>query len=596
MLDAGLFDWMDAELLAEALGLQDALSRLQEIGGLEGLLVPVRGNGSEVWQLHSLIRDHCSAWRRRHTPERYQRVHRGIARALARRDRTLGAMRHAARAEDAALLAKVLLDAGGVRMGLREGMDRLVAANRLLPRDVMAGHPRLAPVQCVAWAASGRLSDARRILGELPQVLADDSVDLFLDSFLAQAMVTFFGCESGLSPEKEAMLTQVGRLLEAPSLDPVIRWAWEMVGFVHHGLHASFDEAMQHGRRLRRLLGTGQPDLTSVVDVQFGLVAMAQGRVQEAISRYRRGHGLARRNLLEGPQVASIAAVLLRELDIERNRLEIVDAADALPRQMHRGAQLAAHFAATDIGLEVALVTHGAGGALELLDDLWAHAVQIGYPALERHLAAGRVSLLVDLGRLEDAAKAWIIDALPDTDAGCVDLAGQSWREAESVSCARLRLCTALGEFDAGRRLGRTMLEVATARGLKRTAMRVHVLCLKLEERAGDGPAAVGHLIAWLNMFTETDYARALVREGEVAATVIGRFLRMQPDSPLRGARRRVARGHQRRTRNSRSRPHRTRTGGTPPSRDRPRRGHRGGGWHYPARCPLSPQHDFQQA
>ena len=132
LLDVGLFDWMDAELVEEALGKRDALRRLREIRSLDGLLVPVRGNGSAIWQLHSLIRDYCAGWRRRNTPLRYQRVHCDIAGALARRGRTVAAMRHAAQADDRTLLATVLLDAGGVRLWLREGIDRLVAADRLL--------------------------------------------------------------------------------------------------------------------------------------------------------------------------------------------------------------------------------------------------------------------------------------------------------------------------------------------------------------------------------------------------------------------------------------------------------------------------------
>ncbi len=538
LLDVGLFDWMDAELVEEALGTRGALRCLREMRGLDGLLVPVRANGSEIWQLHGLIRDYCVAWRRRNTPLRYRRVQHDIAVALARRGRIVAAMRHAAQAEDGTLLATVLLDAGGVRLWLREGMERLVATDRLLSRELIAEHPRLAPVRCVALAARGRLPDARRVLRSvlvmLPQAPSADDLDLFLDACLAQAMVSFFGCESALTEEMESMMTQARHLVEAPSFDPVVRWGWEMCQCVHLGLHASFDEAMDHGRRLRRLAGAGRPELASVIDVQFGLIAMAQGRVREALSWYRSGHRLARKSFLAGPQLASIANVLRRELDIERNLTEVADAGESLPREMHRGAQLAAHFAASDIALELKRATRGTDVALELLEDLWAQTLRVGYPALERHLAAQRVSLLVDVGRTEDARQAWTAGGLPETDAACADLIGQSWREAESVTCARLRLCTAVGEFDAGRRLGRTMLEVAAKRGLKRTAMRVRVLCLKLEERSGAGSAAIAHLVAYLEMFVETDYARALVREGAVAATVVERFLHAQPDSPLR--------------------------------------------------------------
>ena len=538
VLDAGLFDWVNAELLDEALGTRDALRRLRQIRSLDGLLLPVRRTGSEVWQLHSLIRDHCEGWRRRNTNERYQMVHRRAARALSRRHRTLEAMRHAAQVDDMDLLATVVLDAGGVRLMLRESMDRVVAADRLLSFEAISRHPRLAMVRCVALAVTGRLAEARRMLASaphrFPETQSADDLDLFLDACLAQALVFFVGCESALTGETESMIEGVRSLMDTPSIDPEIRWAWEFSRCVQLGLQASFDEAMDHGHRLRRLLGSGREGLTAAVDTQFGLIAMAQGRVEEAFSWYRRCERIARERFLERPQLALVASVLRRELDIQRNRMEVTGVARDLPKEMPWGANLAARFAAADIALEIAQQTQGDNDALDLLDDLWAHAVQAGYPALERHLAARRVSLLVDAGRSDDAQRAWIADALPNTDAACVDLTRQSWREAESVSCARLSLCIALGELDAGRRLGQTMLEVAAERALKRTAMRVRVLCLKLEERSGDDLGAVAHLVAFLEMFSATNYARSLVREGAVAATVIEKFLQMQPASPLR--------------------------------------------------------------
>ena len=71
-------------------------------------------------------------------------------------------MRHAAHAEDAELAGSILTEAGGVQWSMREGTDRLAAANRFVTDTVAATQPRLAMVRCVALLTEGRLRDAGR--------------------------------------------------------------------------------------------------------------------------------------------------------------------------------------------------------------------------------------------------------------------------------------------------------------------------------------------------------------------------------------------------------------------------------------------------
>ena len=52
-------------------------------------------------------------------------------------------------------------------------------------------------------------------------------------------------------------------------------------------------------------------------------------------------------------------------------------------------------------------------------------------------------------------------------------------------SCTRMRLCIALGDFDAARETGATLNAVAAERGLVRTRMRGLALAMALEHRAG---------------------------------------------------------------------------------------------------------------
>ena len=546
LLDVGLFDWFDAPLLAEVLDDARAMERLQVMRSLDGLLRRIRGGAAEVWQFHALIRRHCVRTRQRESPARYAAIHAGLAKALAVRGLTVEALRHAREADDTALIADILIDAGGVRLVLTKGVDHLAATLRLVPDSALEHHPRLVPALSAARASVGCLAEARLILASglegTPDVVAGDDLELYLDHSLARAIIAYFGCETALSDETRGIAAQAPRLARLAHPDPELTSGFEFMNFVLSNLHADFDAARNHGIRIRRLVEGVASPLAPLVEFQLGLVAMPQGRIDEAVSRYRRGHELAKATFLHAPRLAPLGKILLREVDLERNQIMDPRPPVSIPTDFLAGVDAATYFAGSDIAVELALATKGVDHALAELDGILAHARRTELPALARHLTATRVSLLADAGRVDEAERTWTEAALPDTDAACIDLAVQSWREVESLSCARLRLLGARGEHRVARRLGGTLLRHVASHRLRRTEMRAQALCMRLEHCAGDEPAALSHLRAFVDLFTETDFAFGLVREGDLAATMLGNLLVSDDDAVRHAAAERLLR------------------------------------------------------
>ena len=149
VLDAGLFDWIDGDLLDEVLRQPDSIGRLEAVAGLPGLLDPVRGR-SGVRRLHPLVREHCVTQRLRKTPDRYWSVHRRTATALARRGDTVEAMRHASEAADPTLVGQILLDAGAVQLWIRG------AATAWWSRTVTSRRKRLGLIRSWRWYVASR--------------------------------------------------------------------------------------------------------------------------------------------------------------------------------------------------------------------------------------------------------------------------------------------------------------------------------------------------------------------------------------------------------------------------------------------------------
>ena len=165
------------------------------------------------------------------------------------------------------------------------------------------------------------------------------------------------------------------------------------------------------------------------------------------------------------------------------------------------------------MGAELELLLAGPSAALALVEDAYEYARRTERLALARFLSALRVSVLLADEQVEEAGRAWRFDRLPEQAAECSDLRIQSWREAEMLACARLRLFVARGEFDAARELSATLQALSAERGLVRTQMRGLALSVTLEHHAGNAARARAHLVDYLRLFAEADYTRPLARE-----------------------------------------------------------------------------------
>ncbi|MYE11920.1 MAG: hypothetical protein F4X99_09705 [Gammaproteobacteria bacterium] len=538
LLDAGLFEWLDADLFDEVIGEGGAMQRLANMPVLEGLLerAPDVRSG---WRLHPLLRGHCARRVSQLEPQRFRDMHGRIAEALARRGETTLAVRHAGEAGDAALAGRILEDAGGIRLYLREGLVRLRAADRVLSEDA-AARPRLALAHCALLAADGRLDEAREAYARVDAVVdrapASD-LDLHADRCLVAGVLAMYDCVRLDSAEARELIEIERRLAASEELDPGMRAAFHHGLCITHSLRAEFEAASGRAAAARRFLGRETTSLSMFVDMELGAMAMAQGRVSEAARWYGNVQRTAKAAYLRDPAAAAMAGVLFRELAHERNRLARVPEAESVPRVLARGgAPFAPYAAAAGTAVESTLRHDGAAVALTTLEEMFEYATRHELPALRRFLAALHVSLLAESGAVGAAERIWRDVGLPEEASGCLDLSGQSWREMEAIACARLRLHIAREEYAPGRAFGHTFTRVARRRGLRRTLMRGLALSTTLEHRRGTARVATARMKAFLAEYAQADYAGPMVRERAAGLPVLTRVLEGVGDSGERSA------------------------------------------------------------
>ena len=532
LLDIGLFEWMDAALLDEALERSDSMHRIDTMPVLVGMLEPVQDGATDVWRLHPLIREHCVRQRFRDTPERFRAVHGRIAEALARRGHTVAAMRHAVEAGKRARAGEMLEHAGGICLYFREGEVQLQAASRLLSEDLIKARPRLAMVRCVASVLSGRMEEAReryRCIAVAVDGLVDDAGDAALElaaeKCMVRGMIAHRGSECVGSALVRTHLADVAQLAQSTRIDAVTRGFMEYSLCMAGNMTGNFETALEHGARARQCFAES-PYMKMAIDIQEGQVAMAEGRVQDSAALYRRALGVAKENYVIYAEPVAVCEVLLQELAVECGHAVPRAEPARVPEALECGNScFQSYAAASGEVVERKLREEGVESALAGVEEMLTYVRRARLPALERFGSALRVAALAVAGRIGDAEDSWKSDDLPEQSADCLDLTSQTWREMEVLSCAWLRLMIGKVRFDEGRDFAEDLRALAAARGLRRTLMRALALSMVLEIRAGETTAAAGHLRAYLRLYAQTPYAGPLVREREDCGPVVTAFL-----------------------------------------------------------------------
>ena len=542
LLDAGLLDEFSPDLLDEVLEYSDSRYRLQAMAELDGLVQasPGRNDGTAV--LHTLLRRHCATRRIRETPERFKTIHHRAALALEQRGNTFAAMRHAAESGDPALFGRLIEDAGGIRLwgrSLLPAPEQVIAS---LTRDVVKHWPRLALTMAYALAFTDRITEARRLYDLAAESSEDftynptgDVRDLHIDQIIFDIAFFIIGCAPLNDAQLQLAVARAGEIIQGSDLDPHARACLSMILCIYENRRAHFDTAFAIIEQMRQPISDSQtPYLYLHIDIQLGNTAMAKGHVHEAETCYTSVLRSAQAHYPDDILAKMVGEALLRDLQFERNRLTLpiaagMDLGDTYARPGNTFATQASECA---IIAEVTQYTTGIDKALSVLTRMTEYARQTKRLSLVRYLAALRVELLAGAGRSDEAGRAWRVEALPSDDPGCLDMTTLDWREVEMIACARLRLYTVCEEFEEGREFGGQLLRVTETHHLVRTTMRVYAILMTLEWRAGDQDAACAHLETFLRYYTGADYARPILREGDVSRQALKRLLESQPDGP----------------------------------------------------------------
>ena len=535
LMDIALFDLIDIALVDQVLDRKDTALRMAQLVSLQGLIHSIAGD-ADMLRLHPLVKDYCAARLRREDPDRYRWLHRKIAVAMEGRGHLLPSIRHAGAAGDSRLVADILDRVGGLRLYLQEGSTRLAGVDGYLTPEVLEGRPRLALLRCRILTNKARLAEAHnlyeRVKAQTQGFTADPTADsaraLRVDATVIAATLVGYGC----MPVTDELIRDVrgglDLLEQEDAPDAATLAVHNLILCIAYYQRARFDIARGFAAEARKQYERCTSPLGDLVVSSYdGLLEMAQGRGGKARDHYEHARRVAANYFPNDSSRALVLDILSTELGVEHKLTQAL--ASNLPEApmilRDVGVLLDVRVAAHELTAEWTYEMGGAEQALRVVEESWASALSEGLVGAVRHLSALRIVYLIADGRVDQATRAWSGAGLPENLPDLLDLEAQSWREMEAISCARIRLLTALGKFEAAREVAKGLAELARKRRLARTRMRCLALWMVLEYRAQRDQDASARLLEYLRAYRDTDYIRPLVREGETGALLLRSLL-----------------------------------------------------------------------
>lgn len=539
LCDVSLLDSVSVELADRVRDAHDSTQILRGLEYLSALMPPLEGAAGHL-RLHPMLREHFAMLAERH-PARCALIHRRAAQWLADAQDLLAALRHAKAAGDKMLTGALILQAGGVSIWIRHGMQEVIAAERLIDEEMIAAMPRLGLIRAIVLIKQSRLHEARVQYDRVAAATRGFSQDpaeaeaaaLRREGLFILSMLVIYCC----LPLTDAHLGSLAQGLHDPAAEDVELAHHKTVLCVTHLQSGLFDAAWRYGEEaaahclaFRSIYGT------NFIDFHTGSIAMARGDTQEALQRYERGRRKSRRHFPHDAGLGLIGDALMAELDLECNALGNAKRrlSQVIKRLRDAEAWFEIYAAAYGASAEVYLLDRGLEETLAMLDEAQAHAQRLGLAKLVPLLDALRVASLTLAGEPNRALRVAERSPTRFADAGLADGEGASWREVECLATAWVRLMARHGRYQEGMRVCDAALAYGHSRGVARMVLRLNVLAAMCLEAMGEHAEALARMGEVCAEVSRTGYLRAVLREGSALGALLAEAGRVLADEALR--------------------------------------------------------------
>ena len=420
--------------------------------------------------------------------EHVDALHRRAADWFFGADDLQSAIHHAKAGNDYARAIGYVENAGGVLVGIRQGVGYLRSLLDHIPTNVVHASPRAKLCLAYVLAKEGRIVEAARLFGEVVSKHVIDDRDLADEITLIGALLRIYE-DRTISDEDIARFESLTR--STPESEPLVRGVLHNILCVTQIQAGDLENARLSGERsMAYYQDLDAKYLQFFIHINISIIDLEEGLLSDAQKRRSAALDLAERYFPADRGLAGIASVLLSEVHLERGDPMAASRHifDSLRDIEVREGWSELYVPGYTVAMEVAYANDGLEAAAQVLDRAERTIRRRNMRRLQHLICYKRLDLFVRSDRA-DLAELTLqdIDRLTHADAGD---AGACWRGFYMAAFSLARYHIRFG--DTAQAL--EILNDAIRKSEKANAVRLRVKGLILQSMAlhksGDSRAA----------------------------------------------------------------------------------------------------------
>ena len=432
----------------------------------------------------------------------------------ARHNMLLEAVRQATLAEDIALTAKIIDEAGGTTIMQTRGISVFGNIMGLIPGPWVHQVPMLTLGKAALLARDGKAEEAAHYIEEVKRNYSGDLADSLTRDVLFVATLWTGYADAELTPQLINDLEPFA--FSHVASDPWLRgWLYNAL-FLNHYRIGNFAKAISAADlAMAHYLDYGALYSQFFMHLNLGMTKFVRGEIVGAFRSYTRAVRLIERHFAANRTILAVPHLLRAAVFYQVNRLEQagalvqsalaeVERGEGWPEPYILGYQVAVNMAYHDKGL---------GEARHVLDQADKTANTRNLPRLKWHTAAKRVELYCFAGQLKKAEQLASEEKLQELLGRPV--AGFAWSERQAITLALSRL--ALYSDDSKRAL--QLLKNCNVNGetdqLVPFRLRKLLLEIMAYTESDDAHAALNRLEQLIALKAEKLFIRTFLDEGQ---------------------------------------------------------------------------------
>jgi len=496
---------------------------------IHSLVLPLE-NIENTFRIHPLFRSFLYNRLQISQPERFDILHRRTARWFVRNEDLVKAVNHCVLGRRAEQATKLIEQAGGLSLWLREGNTRLKQIISLLGEHDLSHSPRVQLIKCLMLLQQGNRADAAKLFALVEK--ASEKVQNSRDKTISQTLKFELLIINTLLKSTDSRIHQLSfykRLEEtlnamSSSSELAIAYLNMLQCFVLNNL-GKFEKVLKvYNSTLSNNAGLKSTFVEANLRFAIGYSYFASGSTDKAEEYYEAGLTIARRKFWDEKLLKLAAISYVSELAYETNQLESIPrSCDTLASQLSNSlASFSTNAAGFIIASNVTYARTGLDSALAVLEQGLVFAQQRNMSAIVALLTMQKANLFLRNGTMDDA-KQTLADADISPESYLTEASDISfWRERDKALEVLIRL--ALKE-----RGGIAAIELMAIHTnphchvvsrLKFVVLRAIAL-----ESLGEEELASKQFEEALNIFARTKISRCIVDEKDAIQSLLNRSI-----------------------------------------------------------------------